>query len=835
MYTITGDVASTFNGTLTNSASVSPPAGITDPNETDPNTNNRDDAPITLPVNTADLGITKTVNKTVSNNQTTVVYELTVTNGGAANVTGLRVIDDVPDAIANVTWTCVATNGTCSAANGTGDLDTTVDLLNGGSAVYRITGTVPANFSGALNNNARIEPPNTIVDSTPNNNTAVAPTTVASADVVVTKDVSNNGQPGQYTYLLTIRNNGPDTAENVVVQDRLATGATFQTASDGGAFDSTTNRVNWTIGNLTNGQTVTRSVTVSLPDDNNTYTNIASGSSDIPDPNLGNNDGSRSDAQVTTTPAAPPAELTIATDGPTTFNPGETITYTVNLSNLDNVDALNAVLDNPSLRDAGFTFIPDPNGCTTLPCNLGTIPANSTETITLTFKVPDNYELTTPLTNTAVVDYSNDPTPDTNPTATSPTRLANADLITTKTGERSGPLGDYTYTIRTENLGPDTATNVQIYDTIPAGVTVKEISDGGRQEGDRILWDLASLAPGAQNAIVRTVTLTLSDDGTYTNIARSTSDTLDTDPNNNNGSSDTAKVETIVPLEPTDVQLEIQPPASFKPGEEITFTYTLTNNSPSINAEGVALDIPLPDSLEFVSTSCTNDLPCDFGTVPAGEVRTITVTYRVPEDFSATTITATGNVTLSNPDSVPTNNVAEQTTELFVGEPNLRLVKRITEVLRNGVRLAGVDFDQVVDDPSDADDNAAGWGDLLGVVTIPDSIQLQSGDVVEYALYLLSDGTAAVENVQLCDLIPENTTFLTDTYGTGRGMVLELGDQETRLSNGADGDLGRYFPALNPVTAPCSNGNNPNGAVWLEGLTLEPEAMATLRFRVVVD
>jgi uncharacterized repeat protein (TIGR01451 family) len=396
-------------------------------------------------------------------------------------------------------------------------------------------------------------------------------------------------------------------------------------------------------------------------------------------------------------------------------------------------------------------------------------------------------------------------------------------------------LGDYTYEIRTENLGTDTATNVRIVDTIPAGITVRSISDGGRQEGNLIIWDVASLAPGKPNAITHTVTLSLNTLGTYSNTASSTADTYDPDPGNNNGSD--ATVETTVPLAPTDIQLDVEAPQTFTPGEEITFTFTVTNNSDTVDAENVVLDVPLPEGLEFVDTSCDTELPCGLGTVPPGESRVITVTYRVPDDFTPTAIEIEPAVDMSNPDSNEENNRPREPIEipLFSGEPNLRLVKRITEVLRNGVRLAGVNFDGVVDDPSDGDDNAEGWGDLRGVVTIPSSIQLRSGDVVEYSLYLLSAGTAAVENVQLCDLIPENTTFLTDTYGTGQGMRLEFEAQDLRLTNGSDGDQGRYFPALNPVTSPCRNGNNPNGAVWLEGLTLEPEATATLRFRVVVD
>ena len=46
-----------------------------------------------------------------------------------------------------VTWTCVATGGTCTAA-GSGDIADTVDLTAGGTLVYSIDGTVPDQAPG---------------------------------------------------------------------------------------------------------------------------------------------------------------------------------------------------------------------------------------------------------------------------------------------------------------------------------------------------------------------------------------------------------------------------------------------------------------------------------------------------------------------------------------------------------------------------------------------------------------------------------------------------------------------------------------------------------------
>ena len=172
----------------------------------------------------------------------------------------------------------------------------------------------------------------------------------------------------------------------------------------------------------------------------------------------------------------------------------------------------------------------------------------------------------------------------------------------------------------------------------------------------------------------------------------------------------------------------------------------------------------------------------------------------------------------------------------------LRMVKRITDITRNGSTLSGVDFSSFVDDTTTTNDNADGWSSLspIGIINLPNTTPLRSGDEVEYTLYLLSDGAAALSGVDICDPVPQGTAFLRNTYASGRGILLRQGSTETSQTNNTlDGDEGKFFEALTPVAiAACPNANNPNGSVVIEGLSLPntaPDNVGFIRFRVRVN
>jgi uncharacterized repeat protein (TIGR01451 family) len=182
-------------------------------------------------------------------------------------------------------------------------------------------------------------------------------------------------------------------------------------------------------------------------------------------------------------------------------------------------------------------------------------------------------------------------------------------------------------------------------------------------------------------------------------------------------------------------------------------------------------------------------------------------------------------------DGNPTNN--DQPTPLIVG-PNLRLAKRITNVTRNGVPIGDVNFLTFVDDLTSDQDNAAGWTQLPGGVLagqIRVQPTLQSGDIVEYTVYFLSDGGQPVTNVKFCDPIPAGTTFVAEAAGTSGPIVFNQA--------GTSSSRGTFFPPLTPAPSPpCPDINNPNGSVLVEAGDIPntaPNNVGFVRFRVRIN
>jgi uncharacterized repeat protein (TIGR01451 family) len=199
--------------------------------------------------------------------------------------------------------------------------------------------------------------------------------------------------------------------------------------------------------------------------------------------------------------------------------------------------------------------------------------------------------------------------------------------------------------------------------------------------------------------------------------------------------------------------------------------------------------------------------------------------------------------------------------------PNLTLVKRLSAInttpfsdLVDGSSAVPTNDPAYVPVPFDDDDDAAqGWpaNFLRGIIQ---GATVQPRDEIEYAVYFLSNGAAAAQNVLLCDYIPANTSFVVDAYNNGpaqdtgltgaglsgadRGIALTLGTTTVSLTNVADGDGGYYFPpGVDPAgTFPgidCDGDGTPgntnlNGAVVVRlGDVLtppDPAAYGLIRF-----
>ncbi|MBF2066073.1 MAG: DUF11 domain-containing protein [Calothrix sp. C42_A2020_038] len=335
------------------------------------------------------------------------------------------------------------------------------------------------------------------------------------------------------------------------------------------------------------------------------------------------------------------------------------------------------------------------------------------------------------------------------------------------------------------------------------------------------------------------------------------------------------------------------PRITVKPGKAI-YTITVTNAANRASATNVNISDPLPAGFTFdgstpptiilnggaVRNSVNNPVAgatsLDFGTfdIPGGGSVEITfsadVDVNVPDNTYNNDATASYiDPTLDRPGSTPTNaNIARSrydgnvntTEDVIVGQIppppplpptpptpiiSMRAVKRITNVLRDGVSITnvnpGVNFNVVIDDPSDTNDDASIWANSplapIGIARIDPELKLGAGDEVEYTIYFLVDGNQPIDQARFCDSIPPGTNFINSS---GSDITLNVGNAISNQTNIADSDRASYVDAVAPLPANnvCPNQSNPTGAVLVNFGTLDPTPGANfgyVRFRVRVE
>ncbi|MEL7669642.1 hypothetical protein [Methanobacterium sp.] len=191
-----------------------------------------------------------TLNKTASNLTPTVgqqfSYTVTATNNGPGTANNVQVTDVIPAGLTFNSYT--ASQGTYNSATGIWTVGT---LASGASAVLQLFVTPTASVAGTTVINTATSPGQIV-------NAPVVVSTTPVSNVTLTKTASNLtptvGQ--QFSYTITVKNNGSGTANNVQVTDVIPAGLTFNsyTASQG-TYNSATGI--WTVGTLASGASAT--------------------------------------------------------------------------------------------------------------------------------------------------------------------------------------------------------------------------------------------------------------------------------------------------------------------------------------------------------------------------------------------------------------------------------------------------------------------------------------------------------------------------------------------------------------------------------------------------
>ncbi len=732
---IRGTVDPSFTGSsITNTATVS-----SDDDDTD--TTNNSATEITTVNTEADLTVTKGDSPDPVIAGDTLTYTITVTNSGPSDAQNVNITDSVPAELQNVEY---STDGN-TWNNWTGSLNIGV-LGSGNNFILYIRGLVDPSFTGNNITNT-VDVTTDTDDPDTNNNSATQDTTVnQEADLSITK--IDNPDPviaGEVlTYTITVTNNGLSYAQNVILSDNVpAVLQNVEYSTDGGAtWNSWTGSLN--IGTLPNGSSFSLALRgyVDPSFTGNNITNTASVSSDTDDPDPNNNSATQDTA------VSHSADLSITkTDNPDPVIAGETLTYTITVTNngssySQNVvltDNVPAELQNPEYSDDGGTTWNSWGGT----LHLGVMSVGETRQILIRGTIDPSFTGNN-ITNTASVSSDTDDPDTTNNSATEITTVnTEADLSITKSDNPDPVIAGetLTYTITVTNNGSSYAQNVVLTDNLPTELQNPEYSaDGGSTWNS---WggtlNLGTMSNGESKEILIRGTIDPSFTGnSITNTASVSSDTDDPDTTNNSA--------TEITTVNTEADLSITKSDNPDPviaGETLTYTITVTNNGSSY-AQNVVLTDNVPSELQNSEYSEDGGATWNswggnlsLGTLANGESKEILIRGTIDPSFTGNSISNTASVSSDTNDQDITNNSATQDTTVNQ-EADLSITKT---------------------------DN-------------PDPVK--PGEILTYTITVTNSGSSFAQNVVLTDNVPtqiQNPEYSDDngTTWSSWGGTLNLG------------------------------------------------------------
>lgn len=359
----------------------------------------------------------------------------------------------------------------------------------------------------------------------------------AGADLLVTKTVSDNflESVGQQTvFTVRVCSYGPNDATNVVLNDPLPNGLAFVSATNGATETSPgSNVVTATIATLPSCGCEVYEITVEAVAEG-VWENTASVSGNESDPNLDNNSAS---ATVTVENQADVA-VTKEDDGGAPV--GVNFTYTITITNNGPATATNVQMTDT--LDGLTSFVSATNGATeTAPgsgivtVTFASIPANSSEIVTIT--VVGNFQAL--VTNTVTVTATEVDLNPSNNDASVDTLVGDvANVSVTKVDDGLHRVGEnITYTVTVSNAGPGTATNVQVVDTLPAGVVFVSATNGAVENppgSGNVVRTFPSILQNGSEVI--TIVVNAPNAGTFVNSVTVEADEIDPDDLNNSAS-----------------------------------------------------------------------------------------------------------------------------------------------------------------------------------------------------------------------------------------------------------------------------------------------------------
>jgi uncharacterized repeat protein (TIGR01451 family) len=694
-----------------------------------------------------------------------ITYTINFQNNGP-NTSGVTVTDATPAGTTFVSAQVTTGTGWTPTTPTVGNTGNVVfskgAVANGETAVFEIVVKVNSSVAGGSTiTNTATAATTGATDPVPGNNSKTAMTAVvAQADLSITKtDGATTEIPGtSVTYTITVSNAGPSDANGVSVADTfpgILTGVTFTSVAAGGATGNTAagaGNISDTV-NMPAGSSITYTVNATIASSatgNLTNTATVTAPGGVTDPTLGNNSATDTDTLV------PTADLSITkTDGATEEVPGTSVTYTITVTNNGPSDAPSTTVADtfPGILD-GVTYTSVAAGGATGNTAAGSGNINDTlsmpsgSSVTYTVNATIQASATGNLTNTATVTEGagvTDPNQANNSATDTDTLTPQADLSITKTDGATNevPGTSITYTITVTNSGPSDAPGTTVADTFPAaltGVTYTSVVAGGATgntaAGSGNINDTVSMPSGSSVTYTVNATIQSSATGNLTNTATVTAPGGVTDPTpGNNSATDT---DTLTPS--ADVGVDKTGPATITPGNNITYTISVTNNGPS-NATSLSFSDAVPIGTTFVSV-----------TTPAGWTRT-----------DAVPVGGTGTITFT-----AASLAAGAPASVFTLIVNANLGLADATIIANTVNVSSATADPVPGNNSDTvNTTVQNNADLAITKSVAPTGPNGAGASVTYTVQVTNNGPSPANSVTFSDGVPAGLVVNTQSNPSG--------------------------------------------------------------------
>ncbi|MGO4288185.1 DUF7927 domain-containing protein [Chitinophaga sp. RAB17] len=703
--TVTGTLSPDASGTLTNTATVTPPDPIDPPIVT---------PPVITPVEKHPmLAITKSGPTTLHAGET-IHYLLQVSNNGISNATNAQITDAVPAFISQVQWNVQSITGTAtviSGNTGTGNnVLVTANMNAASSLLIAVQGKVDSSFAGTIINRGIVIPAE--AGNTPD--TSEVQTIVSLRPTVkITKSGPTALQSGEnISYTIVATNDGPSIAVNAGIHDAVPTAVTQVVWTATAAGKAVINGAANGTGNLIDllatippgtGNSITVNVTGTVdPAFRDTLKNIA-----IITPKEPGALPDSSDLVQTVVTANP--VLVIEKTGPATVVAGQDISYTITVGNNGKSNAVNlSVTDTVPANITGVQWQAVTNGMAVINSatsgtgnNIllnGNIAAGNANTIVITVTGRVLPAATGTLVNVATV------TPSEAGAASDQSTVSTViNVISRLTINKTGPAvmirgEDATYVINVTNPGPSKATNVDIIDLIPSVLTnvtwtatpvrTTVITAGATGSGNnvKITADIPAIDTSGITIVVKGTVAQSAPAGNVTNVAHAIL--------NDEGGKDIPSppvVSTIAGA--ADLRIDKTGPSQVYEGSAVTYLLTVNNDGPS-DANGATVNDVLPTGLTQtaisvqqstggaanIQTSITgNTANAILGTFPTGAqvILQITGIAAAPGTLSNVAVV---NTPAGIPDTDSSNNTSSTVITEVLAKSDLKVVKSISPV-----------------------------------------------------------------------------------------------------------------------------------------------------------